>query len=178
MPQKMSKLNLLILDANVIIHLHDAGIWKRFIDTCDVHLPETVVEEAAFHDDDHGRHYIDLSDDIASGRVATFAVSLAALRVFRSRFDSLYIDQLDPGELEALAYLCDAEEQFLISSGDAIVYRVLGRWSRGDQGISLEEILTKIGLQLPRLPHQFTKRFRETMTGRGFEDLMQGRGLK
>lgn len=174
----MSKLNLLILDANVIIHLHDAGIWTKFIEVCDVHLPETVVDEAAFHDDeDDERHYIDLSDDISQGRVKTFSVPIGDLQRFQSKFDSLYIDQLDPGELEALAYLCDSNETFLISSGDAIVYRVLGRLSKGDQGISLEEILTKVGLQ-QSLPRQFTKQFRESLTQQGFQDLMQGRGLK
>ena len=172
-------MNLLILDANVVIYLQDAGIWTKFIDICDVHLPETVVEEAAFYDDKDGdRHYIDLSDDIESDRIKTFEVPISELRKFQNQFDSLYVDQLDPGELEALAYLCKSEEQFFISSGDAIVYRVLGRLSKGDQGISLEEILMKVGLQQSELPRQFTKQFRESLTKQGFEDLMHGRGLK
>jgi hypothetical protein len=175
----MSKLNLLILDANVIIHLHDIGIWDSFIKTCDIHLPDTVVEEAAFFDDrDEARHYIDLSDDISAARINTFTVPLSELVEFKSQFDSLYFDQLDPGELEALAYLCKSQNDFLISSGDAIVYRVLGRLTKGDQGISLEEILTKIGLQQAGLPRQFTKQFRESLTQQGFQDLMAGRGLK
>ena len=175
----MSKLNLLILDANVIIYLHDIGIWDSFIKTCDIHLPDTVVEEAAFFDDrDETRHYIDLSDDISKARINTFTVPLSELVEFQNQFDTLYFDQLDPGELEALAYLCKSPNELLISSGDAIVYRVLGRLNKGNQGISLEEILTKVGLKQSHLPRQFTKLFRESLTHQGFQDLMAGRGLK
>ncbi len=175
----MSRLNLLILDANVVICLHDAGAWKKFIELCDVHLPETVIEEAAFHDDDEDeRHYIDLSDDIESGRVTTFTVPLSDLQEFQSQFDSQYVGELDPGELEALAFLCNSREDFVISSGDAIVYRVLGRLGKASQGISLEEILTRIGLQQSALLHQFTKQFRESVSAQGFQDMMRGRGLK
>lgn len=66
----MSKLKLLILDANVVIFLHDRGIWSKLIAQCDVSLPRTVIDEAAFFDDDNGdRHYINLDDDISHGRV-------------------------------------------------------------------------------------------------------------
>ena len=61
----MSRLKLLILDANVVIFLHDCGIWSKLIAQCEVSLPRTVIEESAFFDDDRGeRHYIDLDDDL------------------------------------------------------------------------------------------------------------------
>lgn len=60
----MSKLKLLILDANVVIFLHDRGIWSKLIAQCEVSVPRTVIDEAAFFDDDNGeRRYIDLDDD-------------------------------------------------------------------------------------------------------------------
>ena len=179
MPSLMSKLKLLILDANVVIFLHDRGIWSKLIAQCEVSLPRTVIDESAFFDDDNGdRHYINLDDDISNGRVDVFDVSLTDLQKFQQRFDSLYISQIDPGELEALAYLCDSMQNNSISSGDAIVYRVLGRLGKGDQGISLEEILSKIGLQQAKIGWQFTKKFREKYTQVGFSDMMQNRGLR
>jgi hypothetical protein len=61
----MSKLRLLILDANVVIFLNERGIWSKLISRCDVSLPRTVVYEAEFFDDDNGdRHDIDLRQDI------------------------------------------------------------------------------------------------------------------
>lgn len=175
----MSKLKLLILDANVVIFLHERGIWQALISQCEVSLPRTVVVEAAFFDDDNGmRHYIDLDDDISAGKLSVFDVPLPTLQKFQHRFDSLYISQIDPGELEALAYLDDSTENFLISSGDAIVYRVLGRLGKGEHGISLEEVLSKIGLQQSKIGWQFTKRFREKYTQDGFMDLVQNRGFR
>ena len=174
----MSKLKLLILDANVVIFLHENGLWAKFIATCEVYLPRTVVDESAFFDDDNQvRHYIDLEIGISRRQIDIFDVSLLDLQKFQQQFDPFYISQIDPGELEALAYLCASKQDFLISSGDAIVYRVLGVLSRADQGISLEELLSKIGLK-HEIGWQFTKKFREKYTQDGFTDLMQNRGLK
>ena len=174
----MSKLNLLILDANVVIHLHEFGIWSKLISVCDVHLPRTVVDESNFYEEDGQRQYIDLSDDITEKRVTVFDVSLSDIQTFRNQFDALYVGGLDPGETEALAYLCKSSQPLMISSGDAIVYRVLGRLNRGDQGISLEEILQKVGLQRGQLPHSCTRAFRDHFTQAGATDAIQGVGIK
>ena len=55
------------------------------------------------------------------------------------------------------------QQNCLICSGDAIVYRVLGATGRSDQGISLQEILDRIG-QTKSLAWQYTKEFREQKT--------------
>ena len=88
------------------------------------------------------------------------------------------MDQLDPGETESLAYLVQSTEPFLISSGDAIVFRVLGLIGRGDQGIALEEILRKIGLQQGKLTWACQKAFRDKYTKEGEADSIRGRGLR
>jgi hypothetical protein len=174
----MSRLKLLILDANVVIHLHEFGIWGKLIAACDVHLPGTVVNEADFYDLDGQRQYIDLSDDIGDGRVKVFNIALDEIKAFRDRFEPLYVDGLDDGETEALAYLCASSENFMISSGDAIVYRVLDRLNRSDRGISLEEILKQVGLQRNRLPWSCTRKFRDQYTKEGEIHSVQGIGLK
>lgn len=174
----MSKLKLLILDANVVIHLHEFGIWAHLLAVCDVHLPGTVVGESNFYEVDGQRHDIDISDDIKEGRVRVFHTELATIKAFRDQFDPIYVGGLDEGETEALAYLFDSNETFLISSGDAIVYRVLGRLNRSDQGLSLEEVLKQVGLQRGSLPWSCTKKFREQYTKEGEVHAIQGAGLK
>lgn len=174
-----SRLKLLILDASEVIHLHEFGLWSRLIDLCDVHLARTVVDfEASFFEKDGDSHPIDLSADVAEGRVRVFEVSLRDITRFQDRFDPVYVEALDPGESEALAYLAQSSESFLISSGDAIVYRVLGRLGLGDQGLSLEEVLQKIGRGRSQLPWACQKRFREKYTKEGEIDAIQGKGLK
>ncbi len=174
----MSRLKLLILDANVVIHLHEFGIWSRFIAICDVHLPGTVVGEADFYEEAGDKKPIDLRDDIKQKRVQVFDVALSDIKKFCDQFDPLYVGGLDPGESEALAYLCQSKETLLITSGDAIVYRVLGRLTRSDQGISLEEVLQKLGLQRKQLPWSCSRAFRERYTKEGETHSIQGIGLK
>jgi len=175
----MPRLKWLILDANAVITLHELGTWAKVIELSDVHLARTVVEiEAVFFEQDGDRQPIDLTSDVREGRVQVFDVSLAEIKRFRDRFDPVYVDQLDPGETEALAYLVQSVEAFLISSGDAIVFRVLGLMGCGDQGISLEEVLQKIGLQKGKLPRACQKAFRDKFTKEGGADSIRGRGLR
>jgi len=74
--------------------------------------------------------------------------------------------------------LFDAKSDFLISSADKIVYRVLGNMHRGDQGISLEEILNKIVLTASQLPPQYRLEFRKHWTQVGFDERLRGLGFK
>jgi len=175
----MKKFHLLLLDANIVIRLFGFGIWEKVIEPCDVHLARSVAEhEAQFWEDEHGgRHDIDLRPHMQDGRVTVFDVAPSELAAFRSEFDLTYLERLDLGEAESLAYLMNAAEQYLICSADSIVYRVLGNLNRGDQGISLEEVLQQIGLGR-RVSRQFSKAFRETWTKKGSQECIRGTGWK
>lgn len=102
----MSRLKLLILDATEVIHLHESGIWGRLIGLSDVHLARMVVDiEVPYFEKDGARQPIDLSHDIAGGRVHVFEVSLPDIVRFRDRLDPTHVGALDPGETKALAHL-------------------------------------------------------------------------
>jgi len=61
-----------------------------------------------------------------------------------------------------------------ICSGDNIVYRIMGATNRGEQGISMGEVLSAIGLTYNELPHNFKKQWREKMTREGSIDGFSG----
>jgi hypothetical protein len=167
----MPKFKLLILDAGVVI---------RLLDQCDVHLSRIVAEkEVLFEPNDEGGYGqdIDLSADISSAKVQVFDVTASDLSSFRDQFDPLYLGDLDDGEAESLCHMMKQAADFLISSGDAIVYRVLGNLGRSNQGVSLEEILQKIGLGRT-VEWPYSKAFRERFTKEGEKDMIQGRGKK
>ena len=99
----------------------------------------------------HGRDadkLIDLSDDVAQGRILLFDLTPTDLKQFVEQFDPLYLDRLDPGESESLAFLIVAKEEYLISSGMPSFTGCLVQQPqpRGHQGISVEEMLQQIGM--------------------------------
>lgn len=175
----MSKLKLLILDANVVIHLHEIALWQAVVARCEVYLSRIVAEdEVRFARGKEEIEYIDLSADINQGRVQVFDVAVSAVKAFQAQFDPVHLGDLDPGEVESLAYLTVAKDMYLISSGDAILFRILGNLQREDQGISLEELLQRIGTSRAGLPWPYTKAFRQKYTAQGKVDSIQARGRR
>lgn len=156
-------------------------VWSAVVDKCELYLSSIVTHrESKYHqtaDDEWGQD-IDLTDDIDMGKITIFAVSEEDVLAFKSQFEPDYFADLDDGEAESLAYLVSQREAFLISSGDAIVYKVLGNLNRGEQGISLEELLQKCGLGRKIEAYQYGKSFREQLTRIGTNDMIQGRGRK
>ncbi len=119
---------------------------------------------------------IDLEKDIEAGKITVFDVNPSELDAFRSQFDPTFFEKFDAGETESLAYLVNSKESYQICSADAIVFRVLGNIDHSEQGISLEEILQKIGLTC-ELDWPFSKAFRKRWTQDGFQDHLAGIGL-
>jgi hypothetical protein len=152
------KFRLLLLDANVVIYLCELGLWEQFIVRCEVTLTKTVADEVCSYD---------LRPDIESGKIRCVEASLKSIEAFKQQFGPTYLDRMDPGEAESLAYLMESREPWLLSSGDEIVYKTLGRLNRAEQGISLEEILHKNGLSRSSLDVQYTKQFRLNVTRKG-----------
>ena len=143
----------------------------------EVHLSRIVLDDEVkyYHGRDRDK-LVDLSEDVAQGRVQVFDVELDDLDEFRKRFDATYLERLDPGEAESLAYMLNSEQGYLISSADSIVYKVLGNLNMGEQGISLEEILQTIGHGRSGLTWQYSKGFREKYTKEGQRDSITGLG--
>ena len=106
--------------ANVVITLHEWGLWSTVVDRCDVHLSGTIIDEEAdfFRDDRGDARLIDLSSDISTGRIIRFDVPSSAVDAFKSRFRPAHFDSRDPGEAESLTYLLSVTEDIRICSGD------------------------------------------------------------
>jgi len=172
------KFELLLLDANVVIYLFKLGIWDKVVTQCDIRLARIVVEEAHFYETDEGERVdFDLAPYVAAAQVHVFDVMPSDLVRFRRTFKTLFLEQMDPGETESLAWLLANPSEPHLCSADAIVFRVLGALGLAERGISLEEVLSQIGLG-HALPHQFSRKFRDRWTKKGFEEGLRGLGLK
>lgn len=142
----MKKFQFLLLDAGPILKLFELDLWGRFIETCDVTIARTVAErEVLYIQEGLEKQYIDfgLRSYEQSGRIKIIDADTRQIAAFRRAVSDF---EVHAGELETLAYLFDSNEDWFVSSGDHVVYRVLGFLGKGEQGISLEEILQKIGL--------------------------------
>jgi len=167
-----------VLDANIVIQLFQLGLWDEVVERCELILSETVVGEADFFVDSRGvEHAIDLRPDADAGRIRVIALTLAEITAFRSQFDPLYVQKLDDGETESLAYCLREGDPHRLCSSDAIVFKVLAVLDRSEQGVSIEEVLQAVGLARP-LSRQFTKSFRDDNRSRGLQDRLAGIGLR
>lgn len=172
------KLKSLLLDANTIIELHRLRLWDEVTAKWCVLLAETVVGEAQFYfDDERVRYEIDLQPYIDEGKVSVFELTPSEVQGFRGKFGPIYLEQIDPGETETLAYLLKGQDSGQVCSADKIVYRVLGNAGRSENGISLEEVLKQMGFGRS-LDRPFTKAYREEWTKKGFAEHLGGRGLR
>jgi len=87
--------------------------------------------------------------------------------------------QIDPGEAETLAFLANSSEKFIVCTADGAVFSALGFLDKSEIGISLEEVLRKVGLTpSQKLEWWFSKKFREKYTRQGEIDSIQDKGLK
>jgi hypothetical protein len=173
----MAKLKLLLLDANVIIEAHEKGVWENLTQSCEITITEAVKSECKYWLDLEGnRNYIDIDSYITKGSINCVEVKLTSIEELIAKFDVSYVDRLDPGETESLAFLFESNDNWVISSSDDIVYKILGAMNRINQGISLEEILNKIGVT-KTLQWQFTKKFRMIKSKTGQIDSIQERGF-
>ncbi len=173
----MKKFPLLLLDANVIIYLHELKLWDKFISACDVTLTRTVINEAKRFSGEDADHLIDLSAYEKNEKISVIDLDVADLQQFKALFSPGYLERLDDGEAESLAYLHNDSADWVISSGDSIVYKVLAQLNGVEQGLSLEEILGQIGLG-QSVSWPYSRGFREHWTKKGQEEMIRGVGLR
>jgi len=173
---RMKKFQFLLLDAGPIIKLFQLGIWDEFITRCDVTVSRTVAEEARYASREFEDICIELESYEAQKRIAVVDTELSNIKAFHEKFGLTYRAIIHAGELEILAFMLGSSENWRVCAADKAVFRVLGMLGRGEQGISLEEVLRQIGLYRD-LESQYTKRFREKFTRIGQMDSIQDRRL-
>jgi hypothetical protein len=171
----MKKFQFLLLDAGPIITLFELGIWDEFLKRCDVSISQTVADEAKWASQEFEDVRIDLES--YKDKVNIFDIEPSLAKSFLDKFNELYKAIIHAGEKETLAYLCNSSEQYLLCSGDKAVCQVLGLLGRGEQSISLEEVLDKVGLSQSKLGWQYTKKFREIWIHKGQTDSIQNKGF-
>ena len=172
----MKKYRFLLLDAGPIIKLFELGLWDTFIARCDVTICRTAADEAKWASQDYGDLRIDLEAEAAEGHIHIVDVEISVARAFYEKFDPSYRAILHDGEKETLAFLRSSSEEWLVCAGDKAVFKTLGAMGLSERGVSLEKILTDIGLGR-QMDWPYTEGFRLRYTHQGQTDSILNRGL-
>lgn len=151
-------MNIVLLDADVIIDLHRLGVWDQVVKRNQVSIPSIVLrEEAFYYDDEQGiRHEIDIIKD-AGTAFQEISATAVGMRDFIERFDSDVQEELHNGELEALTIL-QGDRDILFCTSDKMAIKAIAIMGSSSQGISLEELLTACGIS-KKLGYKHTKEY-------------------
>ena len=149
------KLTLVLCDTCVIIEAFRTNSWELLIKEHNIVISEIIKKETKYYKASGKKHKIDLSncDD-----VRCISQTSSDLSAFKTDFNCFNIDKLDDGETELLSYLYNNKntQSIQICSGDAVVFKILGRRLESNLCVSLEELLPKN----KKLLRQFTKKFK------------------
>jgi len=164
------KSNLIIPDADVVIHLVKMSVWDRFLDLNQVYLSKTVLEqEVQFCETDsyhlQSKEYIDLSKDVNTGRIHMVSLAVTDILPLQSEFSKMKAPQIELGEIETIAAVYLEYEPGLracLIERAAITCAVLAGLE--EKCLSVEVALSKCGLSRT-LPQPLTeKRFRSIVS--------------
>lgn len=142
----------LITDTDVIIRLHEAELWRVVCREYGVAVPGSIVhQEAQFYRDASGhRHEIHLQKDVRAGRITEVDAGAELLALLADRLTDAVLEQLHPGESEALALILAGEaREAAFVTGDKAAIQVLAMLGLAERGVSLEALLRRIGRSLP-----------------------------
>ncbi len=170
----MKKFQFLLLDAGPIIKLFELGIWDKFIELCDVTISKTVVQqECLYYEEDGARYDIDFpfEQSAQKGQIKIIEVNSSESKQEIGKLNNLNYD-IHAGEMESITFLLRSPQDYIICAADGAVFRFLAYIGKKEKGISLEEILSKIGLDC-QLEWRFTKKFQKKYTFIGETDRIQ-----
>jgi len=140
-------LNIVLLDADVIIDLHRLNLWKSLTKNKKIHVSSIICREVYYYEETAGkRHVIDLSKEAGKSFVEISA-TIEQLSTITKEFEGLFEIDLHAGEKEALAILT-TKKDMLFCTCDKAAMKALGFLGLSHQGISFEKLLSRSGVKI------------------------------
>jgi len=89
------KFPLLLLDANVVIHLHELGMRENLLTRCRVTITETVKEESKYREDSNGNHHlIELDSAVKIGKLNCIEnIPPETVEMFSKQYGPAYMEK-------------------------------------------------------------------------------------
>jgi hypothetical protein len=170
----------LLLDANIIIEAYKLSVWEKLLERVSITVPSIIAqEEVLFYSRKEQKipNPIDLMELGRSGKISILTANITEMMGISSFFNSVFVDQLHPGETEGIALLFfrkDLNHQFCTS--DAMAIKALALLDLSHLAISFEKCLTSLGLG-KTLDFQFKEPFLKKFLKIGQAMRITGEGL-
>ncbi|MBW2560564.1 MAG: hypothetical protein JRE40_06870 [Deltaproteobacteria bacterium] len=146
---------LLLLDADVIIDLHTLGLFEKITKTYEVSVTRTVVDEARYFKREGKKHTIDITDSVT----VISDVDIDSLKKVQGEAKEARLG-IDPGELESIAYLSNAEEEVTFCTCDKAAIKLISYMELETKSMSVEKAVKGAGHHKKNLyPRHFEKMF-------------------
>jgi hypothetical protein len=169
MADKRSK--IIIPDAQIIIDLHSSSLWKHIIQTFNIGITPIIVQESRFYKDGQGKKMpILLKDAIEAKSIRAIKTSVEQIAHLYTFLHPNIQSPLDPGELEAIAFLKSQKtDDHIFVSGDALAIKYIGALGLRHRSISLQKLFEQRGIKT-KLEHKYSESRFQTMLDEGFRD--------
>jgi len=148
-----TKPRLFLLDAVVIIHLHELDLWGSVTEGATVIVPGVVADREVRYwakpvaGGEPVRHAINLSADASAGRIEIREADATDLAETLTLLPAIVRDGVDPGELEALTLIRLAKDpRPAFCTADRLAFHGLCHLGFYELALSLESLLKRLGL--------------------------------
>lgn len=171
-------MDLILLDADVIIDLHSLGHWKKVTRIHQVYVPSIILHKEVYHytNSEGIQHPIDLEHEVGNS-IHEIACDSSELFDFSERFDSVFQTEIHAGEEEALILL-SKNERLRFCTCDKSAIKALALLDLAERGISFERLLKISGVSIKRLEYRQTETYFKQWLKEGSIMKIQGRGIK
>ncbi|MCK4395909.1 hypothetical protein KAW96_04855 [candidate division WOR-3 bacterium] len=173
---KTTVLKYLLLDADVIIYLHEIGLWKAFIKRFEVFVSAAVANEVRFYPINFGKH---IPINLRNEKVKILEMNVQkANNAIYSTIDKFTGPDIQIGEIESIALMKEKRfENLIFCTGDRAAIIASCLLGLKERIISLEETMIQGGMK-KKIKKHFTKDAMKKWKKKGETNLIQGVGLR
>ena len=138
-------MNLLLLDADVIINLHELELWPQIITKHQIFVSSIILHREAYkYKDSLGvERFIDLNAQIGKS-IQKISATSEEINALKKNLDYADKQHFDDGEAEALTIL-RKEKDMAFCTADQLAMEISALLNLDDRVISMQQLLQEAG---------------------------------
>ncbi|MBS0615532.1 MAG: hypothetical protein JSR58_03150 [Verrucomicrobia bacterium] len=156
--------------------MHQFNLWKHVLHSCSAAVTPIIRSETRFYRDEKGsRQIIDLTESIQSNLLEEIPVSLETFNSLSQVLKKTFLEGIDEGEREAIAFLYQNRQKniFRFCSADLLAIKCLGVLGLSHHCLCMEELFERLHIKIST-PHQYkvthSKQLLKKMLSQGFSE--------